>query len=87
MMPATLRSTPYADEIQTTSIGEIRIERILIHSEDQEEIRFSWWPNGNMANRPLDIPESTLVELMAKAINEGTISKTFLPRLVEETRR
>ena len=81
-MTTTLRSTAYADEIKTTSIGDVRLERLFVKDENQEEIRFSWWPNGNMANRPLDIPEATLIELLAKGVREGVLSSTFIPKLI-----
>jgi hypothetical protein len=77
-----MRDTEYARELASVAIGDNRIERLFVKSEDQEEIRFSWWPDGRMANRPLDIPEEQLVALLAKGISEGVLSPRFLPRLI-----
>ena len=50
-------------------------------AEEQDEIRFSWWPDGNMANRPLDLPEPMLLDLMAEAIRQKVFSGSFLEGL------
>jgi len=43
------------------SIGDNRIERLFIKEHKQVEIRVSWWPDGRMANRPLDdVPRTTI---------------------------
>jgi hypothetical protein len=85
-MTKTLRKkTSYAEELQRTTIGEMRVERIFIFAEDQEEIRLSWWPKGRFANKPVDLPETMLADLIAKAINEGTISRRFLEKVINET--
>ncbi len=77
-----MRDTEYAREIATFALGDNRIERLFVKEEQQEEIRFSWWPNGNMANRPLDVPEDLLVALIAGGIQHGVLSALFLPRLI-----
>jgi hypothetical protein len=80
-----MRDTDYARELASTAIGDVRIERLFVKAENQEEIRLSWWPNGNMANRPLDLPEAQLVELLAEGIRRGVLSPQFLPRLIIAT--
>src|SRR5262245_10774503 len=79
------RDTPYAREIATAEVGDVRIERIFVKAENdgrgQEEIRFAWWPGGNMANRPLDLPEPLLLQLMAEAIRQGVFTEPFLRNL------
>jgi hypothetical protein len=76
------RDTPYATEEATAGIGDCRIERIFVKAENegagQVEIRFSWWPDGRMANRPLDLPEPQLLQLMAEAIRRGVFGEEFL---------
>jgi hypothetical protein len=47
---------------------EARLERILIKSSGKEEIRLSWWKNGNIVPRPLDLSEDALWQLIAKGI-------------------
>jgi hypothetical protein len=76
-----MRDTSYATEIATAAIGDMRIERIFVKPEQQEEIRLSWWPNGNLAPRPPDIPEGDLIALLAEGIRRGVLSPQFLPRL------
>jgi hypothetical protein len=46
-------------------------------------VRFSWWPNGNIANRPLDIPEPDLLTLFAEAIRQGVFTDRFLKDLTK----
>jgi hypothetical protein len=77
-----VRDTSYATEVATAAIGDVRIERIFVKDEGQEEIRLSWWPNGNMAIRPLDVPETELVEPLAEGIRRGVLSAQFLPQLI-----
>lgn len=76
-----MRDTKYATEVVTAAIGDSRIERLFVKGEQQEEIRLSWWPNGNMANRPLDVTEAELIALLAEGIRRGVLSPQFLPRL------
>ena len=76
-----MRDTPYATELASVEIDSCRIERIFVKAEGQEEIRFSWWPDGKMANCPLDVPEAQLLELMAGAIRSRVFTGTFLQGL------
>jgi hypothetical protein len=38
-------------------LGDDRIERLWVEEAQREEIRFSWWPNGEYRQRPLIITE------------------------------
>jgi hypothetical protein len=80
-----MRDTAYATEIATASDGFGQtIERIFVKGEYQrEEIRFSWWSNGNLVIRPLDLPEDELLPLVCEAIRKGVFSTQFLKGLHE----
>lgn len=71
----------YATKIAHVEVDECRIERIRVVKFDQEEIRFSWWPNGKFAPRPLDLPEHDLLKLMDAAIKKGVFTPSFLDGL------
>jgi hypothetical protein len=73
-----MRETDYATELASAEIDSCRIERLFVKPEQQEEIRFSWWPGGKLANRPLDLPESALLSLLQRAIKNGVFSASFL---------
>jgi hypothetical protein len=75
--------TPYMRMIASTEIDECRIERIFVKELGQEEIRFSWWPNGRFAPRPLDLPETALLELIRSAIRDGVFTAPFVQGLRE----
>ena len=79
-----MRDTPYATEIRTArdASGQT-IERIFVKDCKREEIRFSWWNNGTMVTRPLDLPEEELLPLMCEAIRKGVFSPAFLKGLHE----
>jgi hypothetical protein len=78
-----LRDTPYATELKTvTDVHGQGIERLFIKEKDREEIRFSWWPGGATANRPLDLPEDELLALMTQTLPEGVFSDRFCARLL-----
>lgn len=74
-----MRNTPYATEIKTAedAFGQ-RIERLYIKEHGREEIRFSWWKDGNLMIRPLDLPEGELLPLMRSAISDGVFSDSFI---------
>ena len=73
-----MRDTDYAKELASADINGCRIERLFVKGENQEEIRFSWWVEGRMANRPLDLPEHELLALFRAAITEGVFTSDFL---------
>ena len=59
-----------------------RIERLYVKEHDCDEIRFSWWPEGRMANRHLDVTEEQLLDLLEMAILKGVFSDVFLRDLL-----
>lgn len=77
-----MRDTGYATEIKTVSdqFGQT-IERIFVKEYQRDEIRFSWWKDGRLAPRPLDLPESELLPLMKDAIKNGVFSPEFIAGL------
>ena len=80
-----MRDTKYATEQCTTKVGDNRIERLFIKAHKQVEIRVSWWPDGRMANRPLDVTEPDFIILLAQAVADGVLSGQFLPKLIAAT--
>ena len=78
---AKMRDTKYATEQRTSKIGDNRIERLFVKKHKQVEIRVPWWPDGRMANRPLDVTEADFIKLIALGITDGVLSGQFLPKL------
>jgi hypothetical protein len=73
-----LRDTNYAEEIARSVLkfpsgGEARIERLRLKSSGDIEIRLSWWKDGRMQPRPLDLGELDLFRLIAKGMREGVL--------------
>jgi hypothetical protein len=85
-----MRDTPYAKELARAALNVCRIESLWVKKLGQIEIRFSWWPSGRLATRPLDLPEHELLELLRGAIREGVFTDTFVGNLLSilrETRK
>lgn len=85
-----MRSTAYADLIADADDNGHRIERIFVKEHQSDEIRFSWWKDGNFQTRPLDLGEDELIVLIRKAILAGVFSEQFMQELqivIYETRR
>lgn len=82
-----MRDTEYAREIATAIFpypdGEARVERIHVKSLAQDEIRFSWWKDGRMAPRPLDLPEEDLLVLLQNGAKGGVFSAGFVTQLAQ----
>lgn len=81
-----LRDTNYATEIaravrEFPDGSEARLERLHVKSRQAEEIRFSWWKDGNLAPRPLDLEEPDLLKLIEDAKEQGVFSEEFLKEL------
>ena len=82
-----MRDTKYAKELREPGIvrwpsgSEGRIERLLIKDTQEEEIRFSWWKDGNIANRPLDLSEKDLITLFEDALVNKVFSDHFRSQL------
>ena len=78
-----MRDTKYARELASASISwgdseEARIELLHIKERNQEEIRFSWWKDGNIVMRPLDLEEKDLLLLFKDAVQNNVFSQDFL---------
>lgn len=80
-----MRDTEYARELASASIfwgeSEGRIERLFVKEFQREEIRFSWWNEGRLIPRPLDLQEDDLIILMKTAIENGVFTNRFLTDL------
>ena len=63
--------------------GNDWIERLSIASTGEEVIRLSSWPEGQMANRPMELPEDEFIALLAQGITQGVLSSRFVFRLIE----
>ena len=73
-----MRDTEYARELCEPGVmkwpsggSEARIEKLLIKETGEEEIRFSWWKDGKLAIRPLDLSEHDLITLFSDALAKG----------------
>jgi hypothetical protein len=86
MRERQMRDTAYAKELARAEVNECRIERLWVKKLGQIEVRFSWWPNGRLANRPLDLPEHELLELIREAIKKGVLSDAFVRELLSVVR-
>ena len=78
-----MRDTKYATE-QATGVlplpsgSEARVERLFIKAKGEVEIRFSWWKDQRMMERPLDLSESDLLKLLREGIKQQVFSQDFL---------
>jgi hypothetical protein len=81
------RSTRYATELTPPGVvtfedgSEGRIELLHVKKQNQEEIRFSWWRDGRIIPRPLDLPEAKLLDLLKDGFEKGVLSPEFLNKL------
>ncbi len=79
----SLRDTDYAKELASVENNECKIERLFVKEQNQEEIRFSWWKDGKMMMRPLDLPESELLTLLEMACQESVFTDNFKLNLLK----
>jgi len=83
----TIRDTPYARECVPPAVvkfedgTEARIERLFVKEQEQEEIRFSWWKDGRIMMRPLDLSGRDLLSLLQRAIVQGVLPMDFIAGL------
>jgi len=74
-----VRDTEYARELVPPAVitfpggDEARLERLLIKETNQVEIRLSWWKDGKLMMRPLDLSEADFMALLAKGIRQGVL--------------
>lgn len=82
-----MRDTRYAQELCEPGVmkwpsgSEARIEKLLIKETGEEEIRFSWWKDGKMAIRPLDLSEHDLITLLSDALAKEVFTNDFKSKL------
>jgi len=73
-----LRDTKYAEELARSVLtfpggDEARIERLVIKATGSTEIRLSWWKDGKMMMRPLDLGEADFFKLIAQGFRDGVL--------------
>ena len=73
-----VRDTNYATELCQPAIlkdgeGEARLERLQLKKTGDVVIRLSWWKDGRMVPRPLDLTEQNLITLLAKGVRQGVL--------------
>ena len=61
--------------------NSIRIERLYVKEQKQDEIRFSWWKHERLIPRPLDVSEKQLLSLFQKSIKNAVFTRSFISRL------
>ncbi len=66
---------------QFPSGDEARIEKLHIKETGEEEVRFSWWKDGKMVPRPLDLSEDDLIALFRDALSKDVFSPIFRTKL------
>ena len=78
-----MRETKYAVELAEPAIrlfpsgDEARIEKLHIKESGEVEIRFSWWRDGKMKPRPLDLSENDLLHLLKDAFSKDVFTPLF----------
>jgi len=80
------RDTDYAKELARGTFAfsdaeEARIEKLFVKGLGQVEIRFSWWKDGRMMMRPLDLGEDALLALIRDGVVNGVLSSEFVAGL------
>ncbi len=80
-----MRDTEYAKELASASVPvkgqrkeDVKVERLLIKETNVVEIRWSWWVEGRMMNRPLDLPEDMLLTLFQAGMKKSVFTTDFL---------
>jgi hypothetical protein len=82
-----MRETKYALELCDPGIRswpngeEARIEKLHIKETGKEEVRFSWWKNGKIVPRPLDLSEDDLILLFKDALSKDVLTPAFRLKL------
>ncbi len=83
-----MRDTNYATEYLSAVLPlsggeEARVERLYVKEQGQVEIRFSWWKNGNIVPRALDLSENDWLALFRRGLDAGVFTDDFRARLRE----
>ena len=82
-----MRDTNYAQELCEPGIhrfpngDEARIEKLHVHQTGGQEVRFSWWRDGKMLPRPLDLSEEDLIALFRDALQKDVLTPAFRMKL------
>jgi hypothetical protein len=82
-----MRETHYAQELCEPGIRrwpngeEARMEKLHIKETGEEEVRFSWWKNGKIVPRPLDLSEDDLILLFKDALSKDVLTPMFRMKL------
>ncbi len=91
-----LRNTPYAKELASPAGiafpdgSEGRLEYLQFKTgaaRGKDGYRFSWWREGRMLPRPLDLTEEELLKLLKKALQKNVFSYRFVENLRTMLRR
>jgi hypothetical protein len=78
-----LRDTDYAQECKPPATlifpggGVAKLECLRFKkgpAADKMGYRFSWWKDGKMTPRPLDVTEDEFIELIRTAITQGVLT-------------
>lgn len=77
-MSQEVQNHGHGQKIAHVEIDEARIERLWIKETNRQVVRFSWWPNGKMAGKPLEVTEEHLLLLLRTAINEDVLTEDFV---------
>jgi hypothetical protein len=92
MSEKVLRDTAYAEELVEPAVyrfndeSEGRIEHLRFKVGDaagKEGYRLSWWRDGRMLPRPLDLAEDEFIALLQTAVKTGVFSHRTVNRLRE----
>lgn len=62
--------------------GEARAERITIKKTAATAYRFSWWKDGRLAPRPLDLEPAELLKLIQVASEKDVFPVDFKLKLI-----
>ena len=77
-MEGTVQNNSHGQKISHVEIEDARIERLWIKETCRQVIRFSCWPGGKMASKPLEVTEEQLLLLLKEAINEDLLTEDFV---------
>lgn len=68
----------HRQKLAHVEIDGARIERLCVKETAKQVVSFSWWPNGKMAGKPLEVPEEHLLLLIKAAIDEDVLTEDFV---------
>jgi len=77
-MSQEVQTHGHGQKIAHVEIEEARMERLYVKETDRQVVRFSCWPNGKIASKPLEVTEEQLLHLMQAAIKEDVLTEDFV---------